>query len=78
MASRDFAASSGKVIGYLTTAAGIGASASSWFIGMLGKWYGFQLAFIVPVVFTALLTIVMAWLYANKRATRAKSSFFTS
>ncbi|NOU95709.1 MFS transporter [Paenibacillus sp. LMG 31456] len=73
MASRDFNKSSGTVIGYLTSAAGIGATTTSWLMGILGKWYGFQFAFIIPVVFTALLIIVVAWLYTINRQTRGLS-----
>jgi fucose permease len=49
MASSDFDKSAGTVIGYLTSAAGVGAIVTSWFMGILGEWYGFQFAFIMPV-----------------------------
>jgi fucose permease len=70
MASRDFDKSSGTVIGYLTSAAGVGAIVTSWFMGILGEWYGFRFAFIMPVAFTAVLIIIMTWLYSSNRQTR--------
>jgi fucose permease len=42
MASRDFDKSSGTVIGYLTTAAGVGATVTSWLMGILGERLGFS------------------------------------
>jgi fucose permease len=70
MASRDFDKSSGTVIGYLTSAAGVGATVTSWLMGILGEGYGFQFAFIMPVAFTVVLIIIMAWLYSTNRQTR--------
>jgi fucose permease len=70
MASRDFDKSSGTVMGYLTTAAGVGATVTSWLMGILGERYGFQFSFIMPVAFTAVLIIIMAWLYSTNRQTR--------
>lgn len=68
MASKYFSHSVGTVIGYLTTAAGAGAAASSWLIGYVAEHISFTVAFSIPSLLMLILAIIMAWFYGeNKR-----------
>jgi len=57
--SKYFPEKAGMVIGYLTTAAGLGAVGTSQLMGLVGKQIDFSVAFMMPILSGALLLLVM-------------------
>jgi fucose permease len=50
----------GIVIGFLSTAAGLGGMLTTWFIGYTGEIIGFRLSFLVPILFMINVIVVMS------------------
>lgn len=74
MASEYFNRSVGKVIGYLTTAAGAGAAASSWLIGYVAEHISFTVAFSIPSFLIAILAGIMVWFYRKNKQSGGAST----
>jgi fucose permease len=59
LASTYFTKQMGIVIGFLSTAAGLGGMLSTWFIGYLGEIIGFRLSFLLPNILLINVIIVL-------------------
>jgi fucose permease len=59
LVSKYFTKQMGIVIGFLSTAAGLGGMLTTWFIGYLGEMIGFRLSFLLPIVFMINVIVVL-------------------
>lgn len=59
LVSEYFTKQMGIVIGFLSTAAGLGGMLTTWCIGFLGEIIGFRLSFMLPIVFMINVIIVL-------------------
>jgi fucose permease len=59
LASMYFTKQIGVVIGFLSTAAGLGGMLATWLIGFMGEMIGFKLSFLLPIILMINVIIIL-------------------